>query len=484
MGSEEDNVISVRPPAVAGTFYPAAAAELARDVTSLLTQAAGAASGKPVPKAIIAPHAGYIYSGAIAAAVYARLAPARDTIKRVVLLGPVHRVPVRGLALPEANALATPLGEIPVDAAAVAALKRLAQVTVSAAAHALEHSLEVQLPFLQSVLAEFSLVPLAVGDASADEVAQVLDAVWGGAETLIVISSDMSHYLSYVDAQAADRATAQAILELRTGISHQQACGGTPVNGLLLTARKRGLSPQLIDLRNSGDTAGDRNRVVGYGAFAFYPSPRVTDLAALVRAQPLDPAASLYGDDDRAVPADAGRLLLPLARTAIAAQLNLGGDAPAAAGWLDSTGASFVTLTKQGELRGCIGTLEAHRALGADVKANAVAAAFRDPRFKPLTPAEFETIKVEVSVLSAVAPLAFRDEAEALAQLRPDVDGVIFHYGHHRSTFLPQVWEHFRDPRIFMGQLKHKAGLPPDFWDPAVKLSRYTVAKWREPAAE
>ena len=477
-------MITVRPPAVAGTFYPAAAGELARDVASLLAQAAGAARGKPVPKAIIAPHAGYIYSGPIAASVYARLAPARARIKRVVLLGPVHRVAVRGLALPAADALATPLGNIPLDAAAVAALARMPQVTVNAAAHALEHSLEVQLPFLQAVLGTFTLVPLAVGDATADEVAQVLDTLWGGAETLIVISSDLSHYLGYGDAQATDRATAQAILDLRTGISHQQACGGTPVNGLMLTARKRGLARELIDLRNSGDTAGDRNRVVGYGAFAFYEPPRVTDFAALVRAQPADAAASLYGDDDQRVPEDAGRLLLPLARAAIAAQMNLGGDTNATASWLDNTGASFVTLTKDGELRGCIGTLEAHRALGADVKANAAAAAFRDPRFKPLTPAELSLIHVEVSVLSAVYPMSFRDEADALAQLRPQIDGVIFHYGHHRSTFLPQVWEHFGDPRIFMGQLKHKAGLPPDFWDPTVKLSRYTVAKWRETAAE
>ena len=478
-------MITVRAPAVAGTFYPAAAAELARDVTSLLAHAAGAARGKPVPKAIIAPHAGYVYSGPVAASVYARLAPARDMIKRVVLLGPVHRVPVRGFALPDADALATPLGNIPVDAAAVAALRRLPQVTVSAAAHALEHSLEVQLPFLQSVLGAFTLVPLAVGDATAEEVEQVLDTVWGGVETLIVISSDLSHYLNHRDAQAADRVTAQAILDLRTGISHAQACGGTPVNGLLLSARKRGLAPQLVDLRNSGDTAGDRNRVVGYGAFAFHASPRITDLAALMRAQPLDPAASLYGDDDDdAVPSDAGRLLLPLARAAIAAQLDLPGAMPDAEGWLDSTGASFVTLMMQGNLRGCIGTLEAHRALGADVKANAVAAAFRDPRFKPITPAEFGAISVEVSVLSAVSPMSFRDEAGALAQLRPEIDGVIFHYGHHRSTFLPQVWEHFGDPRVFMGQLKHKAGLPFDFWDATVKLSRYTVSKWREAAAD
>ncbi len=467
---------SVRPAAVAGTFYPASASALASDVSALLAHAAAGALGEPVPKAIIAPHAGYIYSGPIAASVYARLAPARGAIKRVVLLGPVHRVPVRGLALPAAHSLATPLGNIAVEAAAVSVLQKLPQVTVSAAAHAQEHSLEVQLPFLQQVLGDFSVVPLAVGDASAAEVAQVLDVLWGGAETLIVISSDLSHYLGYADAQAADRVTARAILDMRAEISHEQACGGTPVNGLLQAARKRGLEPELIDLRNSGDTAGDRNRVVGYGAFAFYDSPPRAQLNAT------DARTLLYGDAGAAIPSNAGAVLLPLARAAIATELTLPAPAVDDAPWLQRPGASFVTLTKQRELRGCIGTLEAHRALGADIQANAVAAAMRDPRFTPLTAEEFDAIRVEVSVLSAVERMNYRDEADALAQLRPGIDGVILHYGHHRSTFLPQVWEDFRDPRLFIGHLKHKAGLPPDFWDPAVTLSRYTVAKWREDA--
>lgn len=262
-------MISIRPPAVAGLFYPAAPAELRRAVAALLAAAAPAARAKPVPKALIAPHAGYVYSGAVAAAAYARLAPARDIIKRVVLLGPVHRVPIRGLACPAASLMSTPLGNLMVDAAALAALSLLPQVARNDDAHAQEHSLEVQLPFLQTVLTGFSVVPLAVGDATADEVAQVLEALWGGAETLIVVSSDLSHYLGYGEAQATDRGTAQAILDLRSGISHEQACGGTPLNGLLLAARHHQLEPELIDLRNSGDTAGDRSRVVGYGAFAF-----------------------------------------------------------------------------------------------------------------------------------------------------------------------------------------------------------------------
>lgn len=180
------------------------------------------------------------------------------------------------------------------------------------------------------------------------------------------------------------------------------------------------------------------------------------------------------------LPQEAGNFLLPLARAAIAEQLGTTHAASDAAAWLREIGASFVTLMQQDQLRGCIGTLEAHRPLLLDVKANAIAAAFRDPRFKPLERHEFNSIRVEVSVLSAIESVAFRDEEDALAQLRPEIDGVIFEYGYHRSTFLPQVWEDLSDPRIFFGHLKRKAGLPPDFWDPAVKLSRYTVSKWSE----
>lgn len=264
----------VRPPAVADMFYPGHAQTLAREVDSMLREAEQreTATG-PLPKAVIVPHAGYVYSGPIAATAYARLASGRGVFSRVVLLGPVHRVAVRGLALPAADAFATPLGTIPVDAEAVRALRSLRQVVESG--HALEHSLEVQLPFLQTVLGEFSLVPLAVGEASAEQVAEVLDLLWGGTETLIVVSSDLSHYLPYSSAREVDAETARLILDLSVEIRHDQACGGTPVNGLLLAARRHGLAPQLLDLRNSGDTAGDRGRVVGYAAFAFAEVPHV-----------------------------------------------------------------------------------------------------------------------------------------------------------------------------------------------------------------
>ncbi len=260
----------VRPTAVAGSFYPAQAQTLARDVMAMLSLARPQTKAfMGHPKALIVPHAGYVYSGSTAALAYARLAAGSKEIRRVVLLGPVHRVAVRGLALPGVDALATPLGVIAVDQGAVAAISGLPQVVVSQAAHGREHSLEVQLPFLQSVLEGFSIVPLAVGDACAAEVSQVLELLWGGLETVMVVSSDLSHYLPYRGAQSADEETIEQILALTPRVTHEQACGATPINGLLLAASRHHLRPHLLGACNSGDTAGDKQRVVGYAAFAF-----------------------------------------------------------------------------------------------------------------------------------------------------------------------------------------------------------------------
>ncbi|WP_028995560.1 AmmeMemoRadiSam system protein B [Azonexus hydrophilus] len=260
--------MTIRAPAVAGMFYPADPGQLQATVDQLL--AVAQTTPLQQPKALIVPHAGYVYSGPTAALAYATLAPWRTTIRRVILLGPTHRVAVRGLALPDCEAFATPLGKVRLDTAARALIAQLPQVGVSAAAHAQEHSLEVHLPFLQRALDDFTLLPLAVGNATPEAVAEVLERLWGGAETLIVISSDLSHFLTYAAAQQVDRATCSHILNLATDIRPEQACGAFPVNGLLLAAQRHGLRPSLLDLCNSGDTAGDRQRVVGYAAFAFH----------------------------------------------------------------------------------------------------------------------------------------------------------------------------------------------------------------------
>jgi len=260
---------TIRRAAVAGTFYPDSRGVLEAQVRDYLEHAPHSTALAARPKALIVPHAGYAYSGPIAAAAYARLAAACEDIQRVVLLGPAHRVVLRGLAVPSADSFATPLGEVEVDRAAVTRALDLPQVSESDRAHALEHSLEVQLPFLQTLLPRFRLVPFAVGDATRAQVAEVIELLWGGPETLLVVSSDLSHYHTYDQACTLDRSSAQTVLALSPTLDYEQACGALPINGLLTVVRGRGLRPELVDLRNSGDTAGDRLRVVGYGAFVF-----------------------------------------------------------------------------------------------------------------------------------------------------------------------------------------------------------------------
>jgi AmmeMemoRadiSam system protein B len=260
---------AIRPAAVAGAFYPADPALLAGAVQGYLLEATAPGSGEKPPKAIIAPHAGYLYSGPVAANAYRRVAALRGTVSCVVLAGPAHRVPVAGAAVPLAGAFATPLGTVVLDEEAIGRLRRLPFVETSDRAHALEHALEVQLPFLQAVLGDFRLVPIVVGGATPGEVAAMFEEVWGGEETLIVVSSDLSHFLPYAAACRRDRATADEILGLDARIEPDEACGAAPVNGLLEIALRRHLVPELVDLRNSGDTAGGRDRVVGYASFVF-----------------------------------------------------------------------------------------------------------------------------------------------------------------------------------------------------------------------
>lgn len=469
-----------RPPAVAGLFYPDDPAALRRDVQQFVAAAGAPAPSAAAPKALIAPHAGYVYSGPIAGQAYARLQPWAGRIRRVVLLGPVHRVPVRGLALPSAGRFDTPFGSVEVDREAVARLTDLPQVTISDRAHAAEHSLEVHLPFLQQVLGHFTLVPLAVGDATLDEVAEVLARLWGNEETLIVVSSDLSHYLPYATARAADRATVDTMLALDPTLDHAQACGATPVNGLLALARRRGLRAELLDLRNSGDTAGDRGRVVGYAALALYeptaarPSKDDDVTVAADRVNAADTGKTPRAADTR------GSTLLAHARSAIAHRLGVPSLPMPEASFLADPGATFVTLKVEGELRGCVGSLDPRRPLGEDVRANAQAAAFDDPRFPPLDCADYDALEVEVSVLSESAPIVVASERELHAQLRPGIDGVTLQWGGRRATFLPQVWESLPDPREFLGHLKRKAGLPLDFWSDELAISRYTVEKFTE----
>jgi AmmeMemoRadiSam system protein B/AmmeMemoRadiSam system protein A len=446
---------SVRPAAVAGMFYPGDARSLAAEVDELLGGIDTPAPRLGYPKALVVPHAGYIYSGGVAARAYDELAPARGLVKRVVLLGPTHRVAIRGLAAPSVQAFATPLGEVRIDQQAIAAVSELPQVVVNDRAHALEHSLEVQLPFLQKVLGDFALVPFAVGAASVHEVAEVLERLWGGAETLIVISTDLSHYHAYEQARAIDGATLERIAAFATDLDHEEACGATPLNGLLSSSKRKGLSLRLLAACNSGDTAGGKDRVVGYSSFGLYEGGEVLHDAA-------------------------GKTLLAIARDAVESNLQGKARKTHAQAWLNQAGATFVTLTKNDELRGCIGSLQAGRALGEDVAQNAIAAAFHDPRFAAMSATEWPQCRVEVSLLSTAKPLRFADEADLLAQLEPRADGLILECEGKRATFLPQVWEDLPDKRQFLAHLLKKAGLALDTRLTRCRISRYRVHKWKE----
>ena len=445
--------LMVRPAAVAGTFYPGEAGALGAMVDECLT---GARVGHPAPKALIAPHAGFIYSGAIAGTAYATLADKRGRIDRVVILGPPHRVPLRGFAVAGARAFETPLGRVPVDWAAIDRLRVEHDIQLSDAAHAEEHSLETQLPFLQRALGDFAIVPILVGMTAPEQVERLIEALWGGEETLVVISSDLSHYHDDADARRLDGAASRAIEMLQPDqLGEEQACGRHAIRGLLRRARALDLRATTLDLRNSGQTAGTKDRVVGYGGYVFEYGATAR-LAEHQRRSLLDAAAK--------------SISIGLAK-GHPPKVRLGTFAPQ----LEATRASFVTLTLDGKLRGCIGSLEPHQPLIKDVAENAYKAAFADPRFKPLGQVDAERLEIGISILGTARPIHFRDEAALIADLRPDQDGVILQAGDNRGLFLPHVWESIPDARQFLHHLKVKAGLQPDAWPNGIQAWRFSA---------
>jgi len=474
--------MNIRPPAVAGTFYPADPRTLRREIAAYLSDASAAvepSQSRPQswPKALIVPHAGYVYSGPIAARAYHELSGLRGRIRRVVLLGPAHRVPLRGLAMLPADAMRTPLGLVPVDHDAEALLRDLPQLSLSELAHAPEHSLEVQLPFLQALLDDFSVVPLVVGDASESEVAQVIERLWGGPETLFVVSSDLSHYLDDASARRMDAATCAAIERLDgQALDYDSACGRIPLRGLLRVARERRLGIETLDLRNSGDTAGSRDSVVGYGAWVLREATRGPDDEA-------DP-----GDPERSTaPVASDALLLSIARRSIEHGLATGWPARARLDALPKElgelGAAFVSLhDSRDHLRGCIGTLEAHRPLAEDVAENAWAAASRDPRFPPLDACELPHVSLHISLLTPPVPLLVESRTELVQRLRPGQHGLILEDRGRRATFVPDVWQGLSDANEFVAQLWLKAGRPADHWSPSVRAWSYEARSIREDA--
>jgi MEMO1 family protein len=427
--------ISIRPTAVAGSFYPDNASQLNNMLDEYLSQNTFNIS---TPKAVIAPHAGYVYSGKTAASVYANIRKIKSKISRVVLLGPTHRVYVKGIALPSNSHFASPLGNVPIDTESLQIINKHSFVQFFDEAHEQEHSLEVHIPFLQKVLDQFTLLPILVGDATPEQVSIILDELWGSDETLIVVSSDLSHFLDYETACETDSNTTQLIESFDyTNIGSKQACGCMPMRGLLKIAHDKSMSIQTVDLCNSGDTAGTKDRVVGYGAYALFENK------------------ILNSEDQSFIFSVIHKSIKNGLETGKAFEPEIEGISE----HLKNNYAVFITLKLNGQLRGCIGTTEAHTPLINAVAQYAFASAFSDPRFKPLTKEEYEHIDISLSILTPAVPLPFHDEQDLINKLRPNLDGLIISKNNSRATFLPVVWESLKEPKQFLSELKRKAGI-------------------------
>jgi len=451
---------NIQPAGVAGLFYPAEADRLAADVDASLARAN---PPRLAAKAVIAPHAGHIYSGDIAGEAYALLAPRRGEIKRVILMGPAHRMAFRGLALAPARSWATPLGEVAVDQEGFGVLAAAPGVAVAEEPFLGEHSLEVHLPFIQRALGDVAVLPVLVGHPQPGQTAEALSRLWGGPETAIVVSSDLSHFHDYETCRAKDAETTAGIERLSfAACESHRACGFFGIAGLLDQAQRRDLRATALDVRNSGDTQGGRERVVGYGAFAFEQA----------HGARLEPAAR--------------RSLLQLAKAVIQQaaahggrppNLNINSPLPRP---LLAQRATFVTLSINGQLRGCRGSIAPQRSLIHDVADNAWQSAYGDPRFPPLSPAELERLDVHISILSTPRRMAVASEADLVRAIQPDVEGLVIRDGDRKSLFLPSVWAQIPDPLAFVRQLKLKAGLPADYWSDRFEAFRFEAESFGE----
>jgi hypothetical protein len=467
---------SVRRPVRAGSFYPSDPGELRHLIDRLGQNARSVNQALPERqplRALILPHAGYAYSGPTAA--HAARVLSEYQFSTVVLLGPDHFLGVHSAAVPCVQAFETPLGRIDLHPAAADLLKQTELFGPLPPVDDREHSLEVVLPFLQVYLKSFQLIPVVVGRADVDRLCAALMPLLDP-QTLVVVSSDLSHFRPYSEAQIQDRRTIEMVLtrDRRALLQEpQSACGLHPLAVLLTMAERLDWRPVLLNYLNSGDTAGDRSRVVGYAAIAFFEAPTQEAMKA----------------PRQLLPTEKGRVLVKLARSALRQKMGLPLE-PAEADRMQSAlsdpvlqarGGTFVTLKHQGRLRGCIGSLHASESLAEGVRRNAINAAFHDPRFPPFAPNELDQVAIEVSLLTEPRPLAFSDPEDLLRRLQPNVDGVIIRRGNASATFLPQVWEQLPEKEDFLGRLCLKAGLPRDAWKTGqLEVSTYQVQYFEE----
>jgi hypothetical protein len=483
----------IRGPAVAGLFYPKAETDLTKQIDEYLAEA------KPEPiknlRALVCPHAGYEYSGKIAASAYKQLV-GRD-FDTVIVLGPSHYAIFTGAAVTSADACETPLGIIPVSPLA-AELGKIQPFAINPPCSVMqpnwssestkkqpdfgkneadtwEHSLEVQLPFLQRTLKKFSIVPVVYGEVDPEAAAKVLTKFIDD-RTLVVVSSDLSHYYPYETAKVLDTACVKAICDLDTKrMTQQEACGKVPILTLMEIARQKGWKAKLLDCRNSGDTSGNKDAVVGYAAIAFY-DPEAKETASAQKPRQAG---------EQEFTAQQRKFLMELARKTVTRVVNgekmPEADAAGLSENLRTARACFVTLTKNNDLRGCIGSIFPEEPLYQAVPGRARAAALEDPRFPPVRSEELKDIQIEISVLTIPRRLDFKSPDDLVQKLRPNIDGVVLIMGSRQATFLPQVWEQIPDKNDFLNHLAEKAGLSASAWqEEGTSVLIYQVEAFKE----
>lgn len=449
---------NIRQPSWAGKFYPSDPKEL-RDMLDHLSQKASY-SQKKIPKnkhlkALIMPHAGYIYSGPIAIQVGQVLDKA--SFEKIIIMGPDHRIDFQNGSISSYQAYKTPLGLVPVHSQAKALRKNYNLFKTVLASEKYEHSIEVILPYLQYFLTDFQIIPIVIGSGSSKEYAKAI-APLINQSTLIVVSTDLSHYLPYSQAKKRDSQTIQMILDGQYDDLQKKAnraCGMLPLGVLIQISQEKNWQPVLLDYANSGDTAGSKDKVVGYTAIAFFGGKDMNQ-----------------SNQNHQIDQKQGNTLVRLARMTIAQELELEEELSLSEinqeilsqPNLQANRGTFVTLHKHGQLRGCIGSLTSDKPLVDGVKENAVNAAFNDPRFPPLSPEEFLEIDIEVSILSQPQPLNYQDPQELISYLEKNKPGLIIKKGFNQATFLPQVWEQLPKPQEFINHLCLKAGLSPNAW--------------------
>ena len=467
----EEYVERSREPVVAGLFYPADKIMLDKKLDSYLSHSLPLEQFPVQPKILIVPHAGYDYSAAVAAKAYLTLQPFASQIKNVILVGPAHQVSLQGVALSEADSFKTPLGTIKLNPQIVSSLSKQPNVRIWEKAHQSEHSLEVQLPFLQKILPHFSIVPLVYGDISPDDLAELLRPYLSSPDCLIIFSADLSHYHDYETAQAIDTHTAEQIKRRQADLEAYQSCGATGINAALILAKDFKLTPEMLDLRNSGDVMGTLNKVVGYGSWSFSYNDKADDDADSIAKdqKSLEDFVTVHG-----------KTLMKIAHISLEEALLYGKHYSPSRKDYDNTlfdkGASFVTLTRAGKLLGCIGSVFAHQSIARDVADNTYAAALEDKRFNPLTADDLAQTEITISLLTGYERIRYQDEADLIRQIEAGKDGIVLRSGDRQALFLPSVWKELPDKQEFLNNLKLKAGMTPSYWSNKIKVYRfYTV---------